>query len=240
MSDWLAIFVLTLIAGLAMVVGALLAAVEHISNRWLETELRHTVIAFGGGILVSAVALVLVHEGMRNLTPLYVALCFGLGGLFFMVLDRFLNSKKEQISQLAAMLLDFIPEVVALGALYLLDRRYAFLLALLIVLQNIPEGFNAYRELRASGKHKGWVIICLFLAMSFLGPVAGLSGYFFLTESPSVISGIMLFASGGILYLIFQDIAPQAQLKRHWAPSLGAVAGFLLGMMGKMFILQIH
>jgi ZIP family zinc transporter len=42
----------------------------------------------------------------------------------------------------------------------------------------------------------------------------------------------MLFASGGILYLIFQDIAPQSHMQRHWAPPLGAVLGFCLGMLG--------
>ena len=42
----------------------------------------------------------------------------------------------------------------------------------------------------------------------------------------------MLFAAGGILYLTFEDIAPEARLDRHWAPPLGAVGGFLLGMAG--------
>jgi ZIP family zinc transporter len=46
------------------------------------------------------------------------------------------------------------------------------------------------------------------------------------------LAAIMLFAAGGILYLIFQDIAPQARLERHWGPPLGAVAGFLMGMLG--------
>ena len=48
----------------------------------------------------------------------------------------------------------------------------------------------------------------------------------------------MLFASGGILYSVFQDIAPQVPLQRHWAPPLGAVAGFLLGMIGQLLTAQ--
>lgn len=239
MSDWVSIFFLTFFAGLAMVLGALLAMIEKIHSQWLEREFRHTVIAFGGGILVSAIALVLVHEGMKNLSTIQVIGSFGLGGIVFMLIDMFLNKHKENVSQLAAMLLDFIPEVVALGVLYLIDKNYAFLLCFLIIMQNIPEGFNAYRELKITFGYRKSTIIFAFFAMSFIGPIAGLSGYFFLTESPQIISGIMLFASGGILYLVFQDIAPQAKLKRHWAPSLGAVAGFLFGMVGKMFILQM-
>ena len=47
-----------------------------------------------------------------------------------------------------------------------------------------------------------------------------------------IIAGIMLFASGGILYSIFQDLAPQVTLEKHWAPPMGAVLGFMFGMLG--------
>jgi ZIP family zinc transporter len=46
----------------------------------------------------------------------------------------------------------------------------------------------------------------------------------------------MLFAAGGILYSVFQDLAPQARLARHWGPPLGAVLGFALGIAGHMLI----
>jgi len=238
MSEWVIVFVLTLATGLAMVVGALIALVEHISNRWLESEFRHGVVAFGGGILISAVALVLIPEGTKNQTPLFVVLWFGLGGVCFMGIDILLNRIHEMATQLTAMLIDFIPEVIALGALYLLDKHYAVLLAFLIIFQNIPEGFNAYLELRTDSRHKGKTIIYTFFAMSFLGPILGLSGYFFLSEFPVVISGIMLFASGGILYMIFQDIAPLAKIKKRWMPALGAILGFIFGMVGKMLIMH--
>lgn len=239
MNDWIGLFWLTLIAGFSMVVGGLVAMIEHIHASWLESEVRHTVIAFGGGILVAAIALVLIPEGMQNLEIVSTGVCFGLGGISFMLIDRFLSKYRENISQLAAMLLDFVPEAIALGSLYILDKHYAFLLAVLIVMQNIPEGFNAYRELKVNFHYKSSTIIVGFFLMSLVGPVAGLSGYFFLSESPQVISGIMLYASGGILYLIFQDIAPQSRLKRHWGPSFGAVVGFLFGMLGKMFVFHL-
>lgn len=46
----------------------------------------------------------------------------------------------------------------------------------------------------------------------------------------------MLFASGGILDLIFQDIAPQSRLKRHWASLLGAVVGFSVASFADMAV----
>ena len=58
----------------------------------------------------------------------------------------------------------------------------------------------------------------------------------FAAESPRVIDGLLLFAAGGILYVVFQDIAPQAKLKKHWLPSFGAVIGFALGLLGDPLI----
>ncbi|MFT7161526.1 MAG: ZIP family zinc transporter [Bacteroidia bacterium] len=46
------------------------------------------------------------------------------------------------------------------------------------------------------------------------------------------VGGLMLFCSGGIVYLIFQDIAPMSKLKKSWIPALGASLGFLVGMVG--------
>ena len=112
----------------------------------------------------------------------------------------------------------------------------ALLLAGLIAIQNLPEGFNASRELIDSSSLSHKKIILAFAVMSLLGPIAGLSGHFWLADAPQVVAGIMLFAAGGILYLIFQDIAPQVPLQRTWAPPLGAVAGFLLGLVGQMLV----
>jgi len=106
-----------------------------------------------------------------------------------------------------------------------------------IALQNLPEGFNAYREMGEAGMPEGKVLR-LFVVLPLLGPAAGLAGYYWLAELPAATGALMLFAAGGILYLIFQDIAPQAKLERHWAPPLGAVAGFLLGLLGHQLVVS--
>lgn len=219
-----------------MPVGAAIAGIERIRPQWLESEVRHSIIAFGGGALLAAVALVLLPEGLRNLPLPLIVLCFASGGIVFMFIDIILAANKTSASQLAAMLSDFIPEALALGATFVLSQDTALLLAGIISLQNIPEGFNAYRELKATTQYRGSQIIGAFVLMAFLGPVAGLIGYFLLSGYMQIVSGIMLFASGGIMYLIFQDIAPQAKLKNHWSPPLSAVAGFLIGVIGKVTI----
>lgn len=233
MSVSVQIVILTLIAGITMPVGAAIASVEKIRPRWLEAEFRHGVIAFGGGALLSAVALVLVPEAINSLSTPLIGLCFAAGGISFMLLDRQLAASGTSASQLTAMLSDFVPEALALGATFTVSHEAGLLLAGIIALQNLPEGFNAYREMRASTHFRSWQLIFAFALMSLLGPVAGLTGYFFLSGYDEIISCIMLFAAGGILYIIFQDIAPQAKMQNHWGPPLGAIAGFLLGLMGK-------
>jgi len=236
MDNWTTIVGLTLIAGFAMPLGAAIASVERIQRDWLEAEFRHGVIAFGGGALLSAIALVLVPEGTSNLTALSVFVCFAFGGLTFMALDILLDSLSSPAGQLVAMLSDFIPEALALGAAIAAKSDAGLLLAGLMALQNLPEGFNACRELTDSTSFSSLRIVGVFSLLALLGPLAGLLGFFWLSSYPTVVSGIMVFAAGGILYIIFQDIAPQVKLKHHWAPPLGAVGGFLLGLLGQMLV----
>jgi ZIP family zinc transporter len=157
------------------------------------------------------------------------------GGFAFFAIERMLGLRRRESPQLMGMILDYVPEAIALGGLVALESRVAALLALLIGLQNLPEGFNAYRELKAlnNDNRKTMLVMCMLVG---LGPIAGLSGYFVLAQHPAALSAIMLFASGGILYLIFQEIAPQSRMKKHWAPPLGAVFGICLALFSSMLV----
>jgi ZIP family zinc transporter len=220
------------VAGITMPLGGFLARIENVRPAWLESELRHSVTAFGGGVLIAAIALVLVPKGMQALPAAGVMVAFGGGGVVFFLIDRAIERHGGGAAQLLAMLLDFVPESLALGAMLAVDAAAGLLLALLIALQNLPEGFNAYRELVSGGKNRPAGVLAAFCACVLLGPLAAVTGHLWLADQPRVIGAVMLFAAGGIFYLVFEDIAPQAKLARHWAPPLGAVAGFMLGMLG--------
>jgi zinc transporter, ZIP family len=233
LSELGSIILFTLVAGACIPVGGLVASLERIRPRWLESELRHSIIAFGGGILVAAVALVLVPEGTRYLDqPVVSATTVILGGVCFFMVESASGSKRREKPQLLAMLLDFLPESLALGGIFAAGSEAAPLLALFIGLQNLPEGFNAYRELLSGDQATPRKTLLMMTALVPLGPIFALIGYSFLSDHTPILGAIMLFASGGILYLIFQDIAPQSRMQRHWAPPLGAVLGFCIGMLG--------
>ena len=234
MSPFVEMLLCTVLAGACIAAGAALARIEHIRPLWLEEEFRHFVIAFGGGVLLGAVALVLVPEGAAHVPePWAVAGLMLAGGVAFMALDRAQAKWKRAMPQFTAMAADFLPESLALGGMFAVGADGAVLLAILIGLQNLPEGFNAWREL-AAGSFNRRIALGLMVLLACFGPVCGLIGWYWLADQAVALGAIMLFAAGGILYLTFQDIAPQARLERHWAPPLGAVLGFALALLAEM------
>ncbi|WP_425049719.1 ZIP family metal transporter [Psychromarinibacter sp. S121] len=223
----------SLLAGAMMPLGGVLARAEHVRPFTVEQALVHFVIAFGGGALMAAVALVLVPQGAEALSPFWAVACLLGGGCLFMLIDRTLAKAAGHRGQLLAMLADFVPEAVALGALFASGSDAAPLLALLIALQNLPEGFNAYRESASQG-HPGGKTLRTFCLLALVGPAAALLGHLVMADTPTLLGALMMTASGGILYLIFQDVAPQAPLANRWGPPFGAVLGFGLGLFGHL------
>lgn len=235
MIELIIILFIAWLAGLMALVGGVIAKFEGSAETELKQELTHGVLAFGGGILIAAVAFTLAPKGIEYLSTGGLVLAFVFGGSLFCFLDYIISKQVGPRANLMAMMMDFVPESVALGALFVESKSTGFLLAIFIALQNLPEGYNSYREtVEAEGASSS--ILTILLLTSFFGPVAALAGYLFLSDSPVLTAAITSFASGGILYLIFQDIAPQSKMNRHWLPALGAVFGFILGMVGKQLL----
>ena len=223
-------------AGAMIPAGGILARFERIQPNWLEKELRHSIIAFGGGVLVSAVALVLVPHGLASLSSTTALLAFLAGGSLFALLDRLQMQHGGDYSQLIAMMADFVPEAIALGALLASGSESAALLAFLIGVQNFPEGFNSWRELAAAGKVSARRTATLFFCLAAIGPGMVLLGHVVLADAPGITGAIMMISAGGILFLMFKAIAVKAHLKNRQAPALAAVAGFALGILAEAVI----
>jgi len=236
MSELLFTVALTALAGACIPLGGLLATIEVIHPNWLKNEFRHFLIALGGGILLGAVMLMMVPEGIKSMGHnLWAVLVVLLGGFCFFAIEKTLGLHQRQSPQFMGMILDYVPEALAIGGLAAKGAAVVPVLTLLIGLQNLPEGFNAFRELREQNKSTLKTLIVMLLLVP-LGPLVAVVGYYTLGDYPAVLGAIMLFASGGILYLIFQDIAPQSKLDKHWGPPLGAVFGFCIALLGETMI----
>jgi len=235
MGELFTILLISWAAGLMALFGGIIAKFEGTVETELKKELTHGVVAFGGGILIAAVAFTLVPKGIEYLSTGGLVISFLAGGSLFCFLDYIISKQVGSRANLMAMMMDFVPESIAMGALFVESRATGFLLAIFVALQNLPEGFNSFRE-SVDGKRTERPILTMLFMASFFGPIAALAGYLFLADSPVITASITTFASGGILYLIFQDIAPQSKMNRHWLPAFGAVLGFTLGMVGKQLL----
>ena len=236
MSDLALALIYGTFAGLMIPLGGFLASIERIHPRWLENEIRHSIIAFGGGILIAAVAFVLVPEGVELLPGWSALLAFFLGGSLFAVFEYHRQHRADDNAQFLAMLTDFIPEAIALGAMMATQEPEAAPLAFLIGAQNLPEAFNAWREVKAKGRHSKRRVMVVFTGLAAIGPLAVGLGFVFLSNQPIVTGLIMMAAAGGILFLMFQSITIKAHMKNRQAPSLAALFGFATGMVGQMLL----
>lgn len=225
------------LAGVSVFIGGLLAYFfnHHLKDTPIKYELSHSFMAFGSGIILSAVALVLIPKGLEELAVWPLVITFLAGALCFLLIDWYLSKKGGQTATLLAMLMDFIPESIALGAVFASQSQMAKLLAVFIGLQNLPEAFNAFRDLTQSGFSTRKTLL-LFFFLSFFGIGGALAGHYFLSDYPDLTAYLMTFASGGILYLLVQDLIPESKLKNTYLPTLGAILGFCIGMIGEKII----
>lgn len=226
---------LALLAGLSIPAGALVASNVVLRNACLRLKLDSFMSYFGGGALLAAIALVLIPRGIEQATVLSTVVTFAAGGLVFWQFSAWARRTRNTASQFLGMLLDFFPEAILLGVSATRSSNLAYLLAGLIALQNMPEGFSAYREMENSVRSRSRLLM-IFVTAAVVGPMAAWAGFTWLSSSESMLSAILLFCSGGILYLIFEDIAPGAHSEHTSFPAIGAICGFLMGMTATMLI----
>jgi len=234
MNDTLKIALFASAGGFPIVLGGLLSSYLQAARFRFKDGLKHWVIAFGGGALLSAIAFALIPQGAKQLSLTEMTITFLIGTVSFMVVDMLIAKSGSPLSQVLAMMMDSVPEGLALGASFAHNHGFGLLLAIFIGLQNLPEGFNSYIELNERlSKVK---TLTLLFVLAIVDVLAAISGEFFLSEKPKIIAFIMIFAAGGILYLIFQDIAPLSKERKNWILATGASFGFILGMMGEHLI----
>lgn len=126
--------------------------------------------------------------------------------------------------------LDIIPESLAIGAA--IASGPALALALLIGIQNIPEGIASYKEMMtgktafSNNPKKALVAVGV---VSVIPVFLGLAGLFYLTGMKDAIAIIFALSAGGIFYMLYYDMIPKAHKERKWLPTFGAVLGFIIG-----------
>jgi len=223
-TDIFTVICITLFAGGTSFIGAIIAKYVNFS-----TSVILFLTAFGAGILISAAIFEMVIEAEKSIGIISTLLFFILGAIIFTIADVIAVKKGGGADILIGIGLDTIPESLAIGAS--IAAGPAFVIALLIGIQNIPEGIAAYKEMR-TGKTafpNSKKALYAIGVISIIPVILGLLGLFFLQGLHYIVGLILALSAGGIFYMLFYDMIPKAHKERNWIPTFGAVLGFIIG-----------
>ncbi len=223
-TDIFMVIGITLIAGGTSFIGAIIGKYVHFS-----TSVILFLTAFGAGILISAAIFGMVIQAEKSIGVIQTFLFFIFGSIIFTIADVIATRKGGGADILIGIGLDTLPESLAIGAS--IAAGPALAIALLIGIQNIPEGIAAYKEMRTGKtafKDSRRALYAIGV-ISIIPVILGLIGLFFLQGLHYMIGLIFALSAGGIFYMLFYDMIPKAHKDRKWLPTFGAILGFIIG-----------
>ncbi|MGM0462315.1 MAG: ZIP family metal transporter [Fibrobacterota bacterium] len=121
-----------------------------------------------------------------------------------------------------------LPEGLAIGAGLESSPELGLMIAIAIALHNIPEGLAMAGPLKAGGL--GNTKIFLFtLVAGLMTPVGAIIGHVFFNISQVFVGGSMAFAAGAMMYIVNDELIPEANKMHSHLANTGIMAGIILG-----------
>ena len=237
MNEWLTAAGAGLLAGGALFVGALIAWFVNVPSRVVAS-----VMAFGAGVLISALAFDLVGEAMAESGLWPTVSGFAAGAIVYVgvnvLLDR-LNARNKKGSSegpgtgtgiAVGALLDGVPESMVLGLSMLGGQGVSIPILTAVIISNLPEGLSSTAELKAAGR-KPRFVFALWGGIALAAAISSLLGFTILADAPVELTGfITSLAAGAMLAMISDTMIPDAFRKAHNYTGLLATLGFLTSL----------
>ncbi|MFF5185447.1 ZIP family metal transporter [Streptomyces sp. NPDC000345] len=235
-----------LLAGSALLIGAALGYGLRVPQKVIAT-----VMAFGAGVLLSAVSYELLGEAydQAGLGPAAVgtlggALAYTVGNMWLARRgarhrkrsghhrERAQPSEGEQSGSGTALalgaLLDGVPESAVIGVSLLDGGTVSLVTVAAVFISNVPEGLSSSAGMKKA--HRGAAYVFgVWGAIAAASTVSAVLGYTVVGAfSPAVIAGVTAVAAGAILAMIADTMIPEAFEDTHLAMGLITVSGFLV------------
>lgn len=235
------------LAASTLVVGAL------ISLRWrIKPGLLGLIMAFGVGVLISAVSFELIEEAFKRagvgwglsagflagVTVFFVGnwLIIRQGGRRRNRVEAHKNTDSAAQGIVLGAILDGIPESVVLGLSVVGGGKVGLAMMIAVLLSNLPESIGSSAGL----KHQGWStikIIGLWLGVMLISGLAAVAGFlFFQDASADTMAFVLAFSGGALLTMISDTMMPEAfDEAGPWsgvATALGFGVAFVIGLIG--------
>src|SRR5215467_3229027 len=229
-------FVWGLIATSSLVIGGLIGASVAISKKWLGV-----IMAFGAGVLLSAVAYELVFESIKLAAGSgFPALGFFAGALVFFGSDELIgsfgaaNRKSIDASHgsnlILAILLDGIPESLVIGLGILETGAVSLAMLIAVFISNLPEAIAGTSGMVAGGWPKTR-ILTLWFSIALLCAVFTAVGYGGFEHVPdSWLGFVQAFAGGAILMMLANTMIPEAYEHGRKLAGVFTVLGFAVSV----------
>jgi zinc transporter, ZIP family len=213
-------FLWGLLAGSSLILGGLVALTGRVGTRLLGL-----VMAFGAGVLISAVAYELVQEGFttsKSGTAVTLGLFAG-AAVFFLgdaAIDRLGGAERKsmggaQVSGSAyaivlGIVLDGIPESMVIGLGLLEGSGVSAAVIAAVFLSNLPEAIAATSGLVVMGWRRAR-ILGLWMLVALVTALASLAGYaLFDSASEETVAFVLAFAGGAVLTMLADTMMPEA------------------------------
>ena len=249
MPTWLEAGLWGLLGGGALVLGALIAWFAQVSR-----DVVATVMAFGAGVLISAVAFDLMEEAEANGGLPATAAGFLAGALVYLGANAVLarhgahmrkrsdNQPSEQDQSGSGMaiavgaLIDGIPESIVLGLGLIAGGAVSPTVLAAVFISNVPEGLSSAAGMKRSGRSATYVF-GVWIGIAVASGLAALLGYAaFGDASPQLVAVITAVAAGAILTMIADTMIPEAfERTRTWTgviTTLGFLLAFTIHVLG--------
>lgn len=244
--------------GFTFLMTTLGAAMVFFFKKEVSVGIQKIFLGFAAGVMIAASVWSLLIPAMEEAQAagmpgwLPAAGGFILGIAFLMLLDSLLphlhpgtkeveglsSNWKRTTMLMLAVTLHNIPEGMAVGLAFALAAQQgqaasyttALALALGIGIQNFPEGAAISLPLRQEGLGRGKS----FLYGTLSGIVEPLFGILVVLVAGSIqplMPWLLSFAAGAMMYVVVEELIPEAHLGEHSnAGTLGVMGGFLIMM----------